>query len=146
MKKWEKLLKEKKYKRIKFSLLESQHLLIKARINGVKGYFILDTGASNTCVGTDKVTRFQLDTQHSKNKTAGVGSTNMDTLLAKNASIALGKWKIRRLNLVVFDMMHVNEALQPFCKKTVSGIIGADILLKGKAIIDYKNKHLYLKK
>ena len=40
-------------------------------------------------------------------------------------------------HLVIFDMTHVNDALQQYKAKTVHGIIGADILMKGKGIIDY---------
>jgi hypothetical protein len=42
-------------------------------------------------------------------------------------------------------MSHVNEALIQYKTKPVDGIIGADVLLKGKAIIDYCNHCLYLK-
>ena len=42
-------------------------------------------------------------------------------------------------------MSHVNEALTHYKTKPVDGIIGADVLLKGKAIIDYSNHCLYLK-
>ena len=54
--------------------------------------------------------------------------------------------KYENLNLVIFDLSHVNTALENHGAKTVEGIIGADILDKGKAIIDYKKKRLYLKK
>ena len=43
------VLKKEKYKKIKFKVIKTQHLLIKAKINGVSGNFILDTGASNSC-------------------------------------------------------------------------------------------------
>jgi hypothetical protein len=42
-------------------------------------------------------------------------------------------------------MSHVNDALRHYKTKPVHGIIGADILLKGNAIIDYSNHYLYLK-
>lgn len=138
-------LKEKKYKKIKFKVLKTQHLLIKASINGIKGNFILDTGASNSCVGFESVERFVLDAQISDTKAAGAGATGMETQLAKNNTIQLGRWKNKKLHLVVFNMSHVNEALTQFKTKPVNGIIGADVLLKGNAIIDYANCYLYLK-
>jgi hypothetical protein len=46
---------------------------------------------------------------------------------------------------VIFDLSHVNEALEAYKSKPVHGIIGADVLLEGKAIIDYYNHYLYLK-
>ena len=138
-------LKGKKYKKIKFTVLKTQHLLIKGKINDVKGNFILDTGASNSCVGFESIEHFKLDAQFSETKAAGAGATGIETQLAKNNEIQLGRWKNNKLHLIVFDMSHVNEALMQYKTKSVDGIIGADILLKGKAIIDYSNHCLYLK-
>lgn len=138
-------LKGKKYKKIKFTVLKTQHLLIKGKVNGVKGNFILDTGASNSCVGFDSIKQFKLDAQFSETKAAGAGATGIETQLAKNNEIKLGRWKNNNLHLIIFDMSHVNEALIHYKTKPVDGIIGADILLKGKAIIDYSNHCLYLK-
>ena len=138
-------LKGKKYKKIKFKVLKTQHLLIIAKINGIKGKFILDTGASTSCVGFESIDRFLLDAEISDTKAAGAGGTGMETQIAKNNEIQLGRWNDRRFHLVVFDMSHVNEALKQYKTKPVDGIIGADILLKGEAIIDYSNHYLYLK-
>lgn len=138
-------LKGKKYKKIKFTVLKTQHLLIKGKINGIKGNFILDTGASNSCVGFESVVSFQLDAQISETKAAGAGATGIETQLAKNNQIQLGRWNDKKFHLIVFDMSHVNEALIQHKTKPINGIIGADVLLKGKAIIDYSNHCLYLK-
>ena len=138
-------LKKVNYKKIKFKITKTQHLLIKAKINGVKGKFILDTGASNSCIGFESITHFQLEAQDSKTKASGAGATGMLTQTAKNNKIQLGSWKNREFDLVIFDLSHVNEALIAYKVKPVDGIIGADVLLQGKAIIDYYNHCLYLK-
>lgn len=138
-------LKKKKYKKIKFKVLKTQHLLITAKINNIKGTFILDTGASNSCVGFEEITKFELLAENSETKAAGAGATGMLTQLSKKNKLQMGRWKSETLNLVVFDMSHVNEALMSYKTKPVNGIIGADILLEGKAIIDYANHYLYLK-
>jgi hypothetical protein len=43
MKQLVEILDKNKYKKIKFKITKTQHLLIKAKINGVAGNFILDT-------------------------------------------------------------------------------------------------------
>ena len=48
------------YVRIKLKKTVTNHFEIKAKINGVKGNFILDTGASKSCVGTDDISYFIL--------------------------------------------------------------------------------------
>jgi predicted aspartyl protease len=145
MKKLPEILKKEKYKKIKFKVSKTQHLLIKATINGIKGKFILDTGASNSCVGFESVEYFNLKVRDSKTKASGAGATGLETQLSKNNSLKLGRWETTEFHLVVFDMSHVNYALSQYKAKPVHGIIGADILLEGKAIIDYYNHCLYLK-
>jgi predicted aspartyl protease len=145
MQQLQEILKKEKYKKINFKVSKTQHLLIKASINGVSGNFILDTGASNSCVGFEGVDYFNLKAGKSKTKAAGAGATGMFTQLAKNNSIQIGRWKANDFNVIIFDMTHVNQALQQYKAKSVHGIIGADVLLEGKAIIDYYNHCLYLK-
>ncbi|MBZ4042782.1 retropepsin-like aspartic protease [Flavobacterium hibisci] len=139
------VLKKEKYKKIKFKVTKTQHLAIKAKINGVSGNFILDTGASNSCVGFESIEKFELTTKNSKTKAAGAGGTGMKTQISKHNSLQLGSWKNTDFSLVIFDLSHVNEALRQYRAKPVHGIIGADVLLEGKAIIDYYNHYLYLK-
>lgn len=145
MKNLPEILKKENYKKIKFKVSKTQHLLIKASINGVKGNFILDTGASNSCVGFESIEWFQLKAGKSKTKASGAGATGMFTQLALNNQLQLGCWKKKDFSVVIFDLSHVNTALEQYKAKTVHGIIGADILLLGEGIIDYYNCYLYLK-
>lgn len=138
-------LKDKGYTRIKFKISKTQHLLIKGKINGVAGNFILDTGASNSCVGFEGIELFHLSANDSDTKAAGAGGTGMLTQTSLKNTLKLGRWSNKNFGLVIFDMSHVNEALRQYKAKPVHGIIGADILMKGKAIIDYYNHCVYLK-
>jgi hypothetical protein len=146
MKNIEKILKKKKYLKIKLKKIATNHLELKAKINGVKGHFILDTGASNSCVGLDMINHFNLDAQESETKAAGAGATDMETLKSENNALKIGDWITNKCHLVLFDLSHVNKALTQHNADEVHGIIGADILRKGKAFIDYNKNVLYLKK
>ena len=141
-----KFLKDKDYVRIPLVLTATDHFEIYAEINSVPGRFILDTGASNTCVGIDRIDHFKLISEESLIKAAGAGATNMETLVSKKNKIELNSWKYKKLEIVLFDLKHVNEALTAHKAEPVDGIIGADILKKSKAIIDYNKKCIYLKK
>ena len=55
-----KFLKESGYSFIKLIFLETKHYLIEAKVNGIKGRFILDTGASNTCICTSLENKFKV--------------------------------------------------------------------------------------
>ncbi|MCB4806864.1 retroviral-like aspartic protease family protein [Tamlana sp. 62-3] len=138
-------LLQKGYAKVKLHLTKTNHFEIKASINGEKGLFILDTGASNSCVGFEAVNTFNLTAEDSIIKAAGAGATNMDTKMSKRNKIKIGKWTNNKVVLVLFNLTHVNTALKNHNSQPVDGIIGADILKKGKAVIDYEKKYLYLK-
>ena len=140
-----KLLENKGYHRIKMKFTETNHFKVVAKINKIEGNFILDTGASSTCVGFDAATHFKLLAEDSKVRAAGAGANNMLTKMAQENVLELKGWKKKKINLVLFDLTHVNEALVDHKAEKVHGILGADVLRKGKAVIDYKNKALYLK-
>lgn len=140
-----KMLEEKGYHRIKIKFTKTNHIEIVAKINNIAGNFILDTGASSSCVGIEAIEHFKLSAEDSDVKAAGAGANNMITQVAQKNLIQIDNWKKKKIDLVVFDLRHVNEALVNHKAEKVHGIIGADVLKRGKAIIDYKGKALYLK-
>lgn len=138
-------LLNKAYTKIKLKLTKTNHFEIKATINGVKGNFILDTGASSSCVGFEAIETFKLKVKDSKILAAGAGAIDMETKMSRKNKVKIGKWNNNKVVLVLFNLVHVNTALINHNSKPVDGIIGADILKKGKAVIDYEKKYLYLK-
>ena len=140
-----KFIEKKNYIRVPLVLTATNHFELIAKVNGIKGRFILDTGASNTCIGFDKIEDFKLTSEATEIKAAGAGATNMETMIAQKNTIEIGKWKKKRLKIVLFDLTHVNEALTTHEALPVDGIIGADVLKKAKAIIDYGKSCLYLR-
>lgn len=138
-------LLDKGYIKVKLHLTKTNHFEIKASINGKKGLFILDTGASNSCIGLDAVETFKLKVEDSDIKAAGAGALDMETKTSSKNKVKIGKWKHNKVILVLFNLIHVNTALKSHNSKPVHGIIGADILNKAKAVIDYEKKYIYLK-
>ncbi|MCX2718984.1 retropepsin-like aspartic protease family protein [Lentiprolixibacter aurantiacus] len=140
-----KFLEKKNYVRIPLVYTATNHFELRAKINGQPGRFIVDTGASNTCVSFDKIDYFKLTTKESEVKAAGAGATDMATLISSKNKLEIGAWTKNKLKLVLFDLVHVNEALVAHEALPVDGIIGADVLKKAKAVIDYDKKCLYLR-
>lgn len=134
------------YIRVKLKKTATNHFEIKAKINGIKGKFILDTGASKSCLGTEDIAFFNLETKESEHKASGAGPSEIDTLISSKNEVALGKFKIKKTGLILISLEHINNALKKQDVEPIQGIIGADILHKGKAIIDYNRKYLYLLK
>lgn len=140
-----KFLSLKGYIRVPLTLTKTNHLEMLAKINDIEGRFILDTGASSTCIGLDSIEHFKLRTQDSEIKASGAGASNMLTQISKKNSISISKWSRKKIKIVLFDLTHVNDALTRHDALPVHGIIGADILKKSKAIIDYQKKVIFLK-
>lgn len=140
-----KILRRKGYYKVKLKKLRTNHLLIKGKVNGVKGRFILDTGASNSCVDFQGKEKFGLEATESETKAAGAGAIGMDTMISKKNQVKFGKWSFKNFSIVLFDLTHVNTALVEHGEKEVDGIIGADILEEGEALIDYSKNCVYLK-
>ena len=139
-----KFLKRKGYSSVKLIFLETKHYLIEAKVNSVSGRFILDTGASNSCVCTSLENNFNIISQETIEKASSATNEISNTKISKNNTIQIGKWE-NKINLITFDMSHINHALNEKKINSVSGIIGADILKKSKAILDYNKNKLYIK-
>ena len=139
-----KFLKSKGYSSVKLIFLETKHYLIEAKINGTKGRFILDTGASNSCICTSLENKFKIISKVSKEKASSANSEMTNTNISKSNTVQIGKWE-DKINLITFDMSHINHALSEKQINPIDGITGADVLKKSKAVIDYESNKLYLK-
>ena len=139
-----KFLKSEGYSSVKLIFLKTKHYLIEAKVNSITGRFILDTGASNSCICTSLEDKFKVISEDSKEKASSANSEMTHTKISKRNIIQIGKWN-SNASLITFDMSHINNALSQKKIDPIDGIVGADILKKSKAILDYKSNKLYLK-
>lgn len=137
-------LDEKGFYRIPLKKLATGHYKLSAKINGISGDFILDTGASTSCIGIVNTEYFSLKSEESNITAAGAGAINMETSLARNNELSIGSFRLKNIDFVLFDLSHVNEALFQVEEKEVHGIIGADFLKQRRGVIDYGRNCLYI--
>ncbi len=138
-------LRNKSYFRIKMHAIASNHFKIISKINGVKGVFILDTGASSTFIDISLKDKFKLKSKTSLIEASGAGPNKLTTQLSKNNSIKIGSWRSEKFQILLIDLSNVNNAFASIKAQAVDGIIGADILKIGNGILDYEKRYLYLK-
>ena len=139
------LLEQQKFHRIPLQKLATGHYKFQVRVNNKKGSFILDTGASTSCIGFEKAANFSLHGEESEIKAAGAGGINMITKIARNNQLVMGKKVLKNIDLILFNLTHVNDALAQVDEDAIDGIIGADLLKQCKAKIDYGRNCLYIK-
>lgn len=134
----------KKENKISFLLTNSNHILIECNINYVSGTFIIDTGASNSCINYLSASKFNLDFKKS-NETASSATNNInETYYSKNNKLKIGDFQKNDFDLVLFDMTFINNSLKEKGVSDVDGIIGGDILNELKVCINYKKKEISL--
>ena len=138
-------LKNEGYISVGLKKTGTNHYQIKSKINDINGLFILDTGASNTCVDLNLFEKFDLIFEESEIKASSATDLMSETKISKKNNLQIGKWINNNCSVILFKMDHINKALNEREIQNVDGIIGADILKKGKAIIDYEKNRLYLK-
>jgi hypothetical protein len=142
----EPFLLENEYCWVELFKNSSGHFELTAKINGIEGNFILDTGASNTCIATDSKEKFELNLEESQVRAAGAGSIDMETHETIVEKFEIGESSTKFDKLVVFDLKDINTALERENSNKIDGIIGGDILEEKRAIISYHEKKLFLKK
>ena len=139
-----KFLKSEGYNSVNLIFLKTKHYLIEAKVNSINGRFILDTGASNSCICTSLEDKFKVISEDSKEKASSANSEMTHTKISKRNIIQIGKWN-SNASLITFDMSHINNALSQKKIDPIDGIIGADILKKSNSILDYNSNKLFMK-
>ncbi|WCM41327.1 retroviral-like aspartic protease family protein [Flavobacterium sp. CBA20B-1] len=139
------VLEQQNYFSIPFRIRKSNHLYVQAKINRIKGLFLIDTGASNTCIDSNEKDFFKLLSKAHKAKASGAGSNDMHAEISTKNAIQLGKWKKTGIDLILLDLTHVNFALTQYKLPKVHGIIGSDLLKSNGAIIHYPEQLLFIK-
>jgi predicted aspartyl protease len=123
---------------------KSGHLVAKAKINGHEGRFIIDTGASASCINQEMYKEFQLETEFLDRK-IGTASGSLRPRISHSNTLELGDWCDEDCTLLSMDMNHINNALKNEGMRSIQGLLGADFLISARAVIDYKGKKMYLK-
>jgi len=136
--------KQTNYRKIGFVISKSNHIIVTGKINGTVGRFILDTGASNSCIGNEEETHFNVIAVPNGSTATGAGSMGIQTKISIGNVIHLSRWKTLKATLISIDLTYINLALETHKIKPVNGIIGADLLIEHDAVIDYATKKIIL--
>ncbi len=124
----------------------SYHLMIEATFNNdTNGHLIIDTGASKTVLDTSFVAPFVTDIKDiEENDSSGINAmiTNAQTGIIPH--LALSTLNLEQYECLLLDLSHVNQVYQKYTERQIAGLIGSDLLLKYKAVIDYNQEKLFL--
>jgi hypothetical protein len=122
------------------------HLRIEAEINGKTISLILDSGASQTAFDSSYIFEFMKDLEinSAEQLSSGLGTNSMEIFECVFESFKLGNLVLLNYKAALLDLSHVNHTYDRMNLAPIQGVLGNDVLMKYDALIDYKNKHVWL--
>lgn len=139
-------MKDTQIKIVKVGMGHHAHVVCK--INGKEARMILDTGASSTVLCKTAVDQYADAEQLQRGQgSVSFGSSDLKTETIYS-DIEIAGRKFVGHNFMVLDLSNVNEAyVDMFGNKSrnVVGIIGADLLLQGQAVISFYTQEIFMK-
>ena len=123
------------------------HLLVEIVVFKEKHYAVLDTGASRSVFDKSLIEQHLSETlQISEEINAATLFTTTTTVQATIPELKIGRLKLKNYETVAFDLQSVSETYQQFGHPPIGSIIGGDILMQYKAVINYDKLVLRLYK
>jgi hypothetical protein len=124
------------------------HPLITVSVFDKHFTLVLDTGASKTAF--DQTLLLKADEQTiitvSDKLSTGLGTNSMASATALIIDLYIGDLLIDEFEVAVLDLSTINIAYKQLGHPEVLGVLGGDILMKYKAVIDYGTKVMMLQK
>ncbi|HNW98257.1 MAG TPA: aspartyl protease family protein [Bacteroidales bacterium] len=124
---------------------ESFHLFIEGHINGKPANMLVDTGASKTVFDLNRISNFinkrKKKFESFEKTTTGLGTNSMESHFTNFKKFNIKKLAFVDFKAILLDMTHVNQSYEMLKMKPIDGVLGSDLLMKYKSVIDYK-KHI----
>jgi len=125
---------------------DGYHPLVEITIYGKPYILVLDTGASKTAF--DHTMLLQSGDgaliKSSDRLSTGLGTNTMISSTALINEMYIGDLHISEFEVAVLDLSSINIAYRQLNHPEVLGVLGGDILMKYKAVIDYGEQLLSL--
>jgi len=120
-------------------LQDGFHPLLNINIFGKKFTVVLDTGASKTAFDKNLLKKANKKGRISESDilSTGLGTNNMESFTATIHDMRIGRLKIPEFEVAVLDLSTINIAYKQMGHPEVLGVLGGDILMYYKAVIDY---------
>ncbi len=124
------------------------HILIKASINKIKCFLLIDTGASNSVFDPNSNAFEDTDFEdvENNNQSSGFNSKIENLSTGHIKSLNIGYFRSSETNAIFTSLDYINQLYKSLKLPSISGIIGCDFLIKHKAIIDLSKDIMILEK
>ncbi len=125
---------------------EGYHCITTATVNGSQIMMVVDTGASLSCFDINFLQQIVTEDSIKTNEsmTSGIGTNSMNSVVTRINEFSIGPLTIQNYRAVGIDMTHIHHAYEQIGLTKIEGIIGADILVRHQAVIDYRKRIITL--
>jgi hypothetical protein len=122
------------------------HPLLEITVFGQPFFLVLDTGASKTAFDERVLLQVYADAILTVNEglSTGLGTNSMASSKVTVSGLYIGDFLLEEFEVAVLDLSTINIAYRQLGHPEVLGVLGGDVLMKYKAVIDYKKKVLKL--
>jgi hypothetical protein len=133
------------YSSIALTRMKTGHLTVQAHVNGIPGRFVLDTGAGRSVIETARHAKFKLARIDAASGVAIGAGGNVPLRMSHGNRLQIGRYVDFGFTAYLMPLQQVNLAFLRRGQERIDGVIGADVLRSGAAVIDYAGGKLYLK-
>jgi hypothetical protein len=122
------------------------HPLMEIVLFGKTFTVVLDTGASKTAFDKTMLQAHEEALiQDSDRLSTGLGTNDMTSFTTVIPDMYIGDLHIQNIEVAVLDLSTINIAYRQLNHPEVLGVLGGDILVQYKAVIDYGKKQVRFK-
>ncbi|HEY2581257.1 MAG TPA: aspartyl protease family protein [Mucilaginibacter sp.] len=127
---------------------DGYHPLVNVSLFGMPFILVLDTGASKTAFDRNLLMQANENAViiTSDKLSTGLGTNTMTSATAIIHDLYIGDLLIDEFEVAVLDLSTINTAYRQMGHPEVLGVLGGDILMKYRAVIDYGEKIISLQK
>jgi len=123
---------------------DGYHPLVSVSVFGKAFTLVLDTGASKTAFDQETLSAEGINVTASDSLSTGLGTNSMTSFTTVLSDLYIGELKVSEFEVAVLDLSTINIAYRQLNHPEVLGVLGGDVLMKYKAVIDYGKRILKL--
>ncbi|MBU1370153.1 MAG: retroviral-like aspartic protease family protein [Bacteroidetes bacterium] len=123
---------------------DGYHIMVNGKINGLDARFLVDTGASRTVFDIEGIKKFVPEPEFLENEklSTGLGTNEMPSMVVEIDKLSFGEAFIEYYTAIAIDLKHVHFSYQNLGLPPIDGVLGGDLLVRFRSVINYKTRKI----
>ncbi|MDA3943732.1 MAG: retropepsin-like aspartic protease [Bacteroidetes bacterium] len=123
---------------------DGYHIMVNGKINGLDARFLVDTGASRTVFDLEGIRQFVPEPDFLENErlSTGLGTNEMPSMVVEIDKLSFGEAIIEYYTAIAIDLQHVHFSYQNLGLPPIDGVLGGDLLVRFRSVINYKTRKI----